>query len=117
MVRSLATLCLAFFLVGCGASYLADTSPDQRIYAIDGTYKAILEVAVAYKEACEKRPKSQRARCSTMIAEIRVIDRRYAQIRSRIDEIGANDRDLQIIEAVIAELRSAMALAEMQEGR
>jgi hypothetical protein len=110
---------VALFVAGlaaCSDSLLVTATPAQRLYAADGGYRALLELAVAYKDACVARPEEQQDGCRPVIAKLQAIDRRYAQLRARIDRESPSAGDAALAEAVVAELRLALAGTHTQEA-
>ncbi len=114
MPRLLTASVIAFFLTACTDLFLMEATPGQRLYAADGGYKAMLELAVAYKDACLARPVMQQFACRPIVEKIKVIDQSYGRLRSRLDGAAPSESDVRIVEAVIGELRLALASANAE---
>jgi hypothetical protein len=108
-------LAVATVLAGCGTGSPSGTTPGQRLYAADGGYRALLELAVAYSEACHTRPAELQTRCREVVAKLRTIDRRYADLRSRVDDDAPSTAGVVVMEAAIVELRRVLTSAQLAE--
>lgn len=102
----LATLAL---LAACAGDPLAGATPAQRLYAADGAYRALLELAVAYKDSCAVRPVGQQANCRPVVDALRSIDDRYALVRRAVDPASATVDDAAKVEALVTSMRTMLA--------
>lgn len=111
MRRTGSTIVLMLILAGCTRGVLTEATPAQRLYAADGTYRALLELATAYRETCDARPVAQRVRCGPIVARLQAADRYIERVRARIDGVAPVRTDIRLLEAALAELQATLAVA------
>lgn len=106
-MRSLAADFVAVLLAGCAGMADEGVTPAQRLHASDGAYRALLSLAVAYKEACDARPPVARDTCTPVVAHLRELDDRYAAARGRAGSAG--DPDFAALEAALGAFNAYVA--------
>jgi len=99
------------FFTACSVPSPAKMTPAQRLYAADGAYRSLLELAVSYKEACFARPATQQALCRPAVEKMRAIDRQYDALRNSLDTVSPTAVDAEQVEAFPLVLRAALAAA------
>ena len=111
MCRTGSKIVLMLMLAGCAHSILTEATPAQRLYAADGTYRALLELATAFKEACDARPVAQRLRCGLVVVRLQAVDHYIERVRAQIDGVAPARSDIRFLEAALAELQATLAAA------
>lgn len=111
-----AAIAFAIMLTGCAGAAGAgrDATPVQRLYAADGGYRALLSLAVAYKQACDARPPALRTRCAGAVESLRDLDRRYAAARGRAE--AGDAPDLAALETVLSAFNARLAATLAESG-
>jgi hypothetical protein len=104
ITRTLAAFGLAFFLAACANGLVGQTA-QQRLYELDGAYKAVLELAVGYKEACFARPAAAQVKCRPVVERIREADIEFHTVREGFDT-GGGSVTLAVVEAALARLKT-----------
>ena len=108
-------------LAACMASSPTNLTPAQRLYAADGAYRSLLELVVAYKEACFARPVEQQVFCRTAVEKLRAIDRQYSGVRGQFVDVPPTLEEAARIETfpvlLQAALETALAVASGDEAK